>query len=240
MATPQLQMHCSTEVCDGVRFFAATDEPWLDSTEPNDKYVTYVCRNCRMTWETFSLSAAYSNETKKWTVEKYGELPPFGPPTPTRAMTLIGGERDLYLMGRRCENQGMGIGAFVYYRRVIESQKNRILDELTRVVSRISPGDAVLADIEAAKKEGQFTKAIQTIKHALPQSLFINGHNPLTLLHSALSEGVHEHNDHECLELASSVRTVLFEFAERLGQALKEEAELNAAINRLANKKKGS
>lgn len=241
MATPQLQMHCNSEACDGIRFFAATDdEPWLSSTEHNDKYVTYVCRNCRKTWKTFSLSAVYQAETKKWEVEKYGEMPPFGPPTPARAMTLIGGERDLYIMGRRCENQGMGIGAFVYYRRVIESQKNRILDELTRVVSKISPGDAVLGDIEDAKKEGRFTKAVEAIKHALPQSLFINGYNPLTLLHSALSEGVHEHNDHECLELASSIRTVLIEFADRLGQALKEEAELNAAINRLANKKKGS
>ena len=52
-------------------------------------------------------------------------------------------------------------------------------------------------------------------------------------------QGVHAHSDSECLELASSVRTVLFEFAERLGQALKEEAELNNAVNKLANKKKG-
>ena len=47
----------------------------------------------------------------------------------------------------------MGIGAFVYYRRVIESQKNRIFDELIRVINKISPQDEVLADLEAAKKE---------------------------------------------------------------------------------------
>ena len=171
---------------------------------------------------------------------KYGEDPSFGPPTPARAFNLIGGERELFILGRRNENQGMGIGAFVYYRRVIESQKNRIFDELIRVIGKISPGDAVLEELESAKNETQFTKAVESIKHALPQSLSINGYNPLTLLHSALSEGVHIHTDSECLELASSVRTVLFEFAERLGQALKEEAELNAAVDRLANKKKSS
>ena len=143
-------------------------------------------------------------------------------------------------MGRRSEIQGMGIGSFVYYRRVLESQKNRIFDELIRVIDKISPGDAILKELETAKNETQFTKAIESIKHALPQSLYINGYNPLTLLHSALSEGVHTHSDEKCLELASSVRNVLFEFAERLGEALKEDAELKLAVNRLAKKEKSS
>ena len=34
-------------------------------------------------------------------------------------------------------------------------------------------------------------------------------------------------NDDECLELASSVRNVLFEFAERLGQALKRRSKIS-------------
>lgn len=243
VATPKLHLHCTTEECQGIRFFvvtATTNEAWLYSDKYNNNYLTYVCRNCIKSSKTFSLGSEYDKESGKWKVYKYGELPQFGPPTPPRAFNLIGGERELFLLGRRNENQGMGIGAFVYYRRVIESQKNRIFDELIRVIGKISPGDAVLGELEAAKKETQFTKAVESIKHALPQSLYINGYNPLTLLHSALSEGVHTHTDDECLELASSVRTMLFEFAERLGQALKEEAELNAAVNKLANKKKGS
>lgn len=240
IANPQLQLYCTTSECLGIRFFEATDNVWLSNEKHNDKYVTYVCRNCNLFIKTFALSAVYVSESRKWRVFKYGEEPAFGPPIPPRAIKLIGGERDLFLFGRRCENQGMGIGAFVYYRRVIESQKNRIFDELIKVIGKINPGDEVLRELEVAKQEPQFTKAIEKIKHALPQSLFLNGYNPLTLLHSALSEGVHEHNDAECLELANSVRSVLFEFADRLGQALKEEAELNAAINKLANPKKGS
>jgi hypothetical protein len=240
IARPQLQLHCTSEECQGIRFFGATDEASLSSDTYNNKYLTYVCRNCNKTTKTFSLGAFFQEELTKWNVFKYGEEPSFGPPTPARAIKLIGGEKQLFLLGRRCENQGMGIGAFVYYRRVIESQKNRIFDELIRVIGKISPGDAVLKEIEAAKNETQFTKAVETVKHALPQSLHINGYNPLTLLHSALSEGVHEHNDSECLELASSVRTVLFEFADRLGQALKEEAELNTAVSKLANRKNRS
>ena len=45
------------------------------------------------------------------------------------------------------------------------------------------------------------------------------------MLHGALSLGVHDLSDEECLELAISVRTVLIELAEKLGQAMKDALE---------------
>ncbi|MEW8030373.1 MAG: hypothetical protein AB2806_21885 [Candidatus Thiodiazotropha sp.] len=233
---PEINLYCLNETCQGIRYFGSREQVWVSRSEHNDKYLTYVCQNCRRSFKTFSIWA-FKDNSGKWQVAKYGENPPFGPPTPSRTFKLIGGERKLFLLGRKNEIQGMGIGAFVYYRRVIENQKNRIFDELIRVINKISPGDDVINDLEMAKNETQFTKAVDSIKHSLPQSLFINGYNPLTLLHAALSEGVHEHSDDECLELAGSVRAVLFEFAERLGLALKDEAELNAAVTKLAKKK---
>jgi hypothetical protein len=238
IAAPRLELYCQSEACNGTRFFEP-EQVTISGDEPLLRFLAYKCKNCNASSKTYSLRGSYDKDAKKWAVEKFGEIPSFGPPTPSRALTLIRGERELYVLGRRCENQGMGIGAFVYYRRVIESQKGRILDELARVIKAISPQDPILADIQEAKKQNQFTTAVEAIKHALPQSLFINGYNPLTLLHSALSEGVHEHNDAECLELASSVRTILIEFAERLGETLKDEAELKAAVGRLAQKKSG-
>jgi hypothetical protein len=71
------------------------------------------------------------------------------------------------------------------------------------------------------------------VKTGIPQVLLINGQNPLTLLHSALSQGIHAETDEECLELATSIRVVLSELADRLGSALKDHAELNAAVSRL-------
>lgn len=53
----------------------------------------------------------------------------------------------------------------------------------------------------------------------IPQTLLINGHNQLTLLHSALSEGLHDQTDEKCLELATSIRVVLTDLADRLGCA---------------------
>lgn len=233
--TPEIELHCTQ--CNGDRFFAPTEQgDFIGSRKSTDTFLNYVCRNCRKCPKTFSLGAVYDDESKVWKVFKYGEDPAFGPPTPSRAIALIGPDRDQFLKGRRCENQGLGVGAFVYYRRVVENQKNRIFDEVIRVSRHLGADAALITELETAKNENQFTKAVETIKHALPQSLLVNGHNPLLLLHSALSAGVHELSDDQCLELAASARILLIEFAERMSQAMKDEAELNGAITRLAKR----
>ncbi|MBI5388586.1 MAG: hypothetical protein HZA90_28320 [Verrucomicrobia bacterium] len=146
---------------------------------------------------------------------------------------LIGPDRETFLKGRRCENQGLGIGAFVYYRRVVENQKNRIIEEILKVAEKLDVSPNIITALKAAKNETQFSKALASVKDAMPQALLINGHNPLTLLHSALSDGLHDQTDEHCLEIASSVRVVLGELSERLAQALKDEAELNNALSKL-------
>lgn len=233
--TPEITLHC--DKCGGDRFFEPTGEgEFVGHRAATDTFLNYICRNCRKSSKNFALGAIYDKEAKGWKVFKYGEDPSFGPPTPSRAITLIGPDRDQFLKGRRCENQGLGVGAFVYYRRVVESQKNRIFDEIIRVSRHLNADEALLAELEEAKKETQFTKAVQAIKHGLPQSLLVNGHNPLLLLHSALSAGVHDLSDDQCLELAASARVVLIEFAERMAQAMKDEAELTSAIHRLTQR----
>jgi hypothetical protein len=85
--------------------------------------------------------------------------------------------------------------------------------------------------LTTAKAETQFLKSVTFVRDAIPPSLLIDGHhNPLTLLHAALSTGLHEQTDERCLELAQGVRIVLSELAERLGQALKDKAELKDAV----------
>ncbi|HEY5741613.1 MAG TPA: hypothetical protein VIS99_03650 [Terrimicrobiaceae bacterium] len=77
---------------------------------------------------------------------------------------------------------------------------------------------------------------MEIAREAIPESLKINGHSPIALLHSALSEGVHERSDEECLALASSVRVVLNELSDRIAQALKDEAELKQALATIMNR----
>jgi hypothetical protein len=132
----------------------------------------------------------------------------------------------------------LGIGASVYYRRVVENQKNRILEEVVRVSERIGADPKLTELLRSAIVEIQFKKAMEMAKGGIPETLLINGQNPLMLLHAALSEGVHELSDEECLDLATSIRVVLTELSERLAAALKDEAELTKALGKLMNRKK--
>ncbi len=132
----------------------------------------------------------------------------------------------------------MGIGAFAYYRRVVENQKTRIIGEIAKVASKLGAKSDVLREFEAAAKETRFSAAIEQIRHGIPDVLLIDGqHNPLTLLHGALSEGLHANTDAECLEIAQAIRVVLTELADRISQALKKEVELTTAVSRLLNRK---
>ena len=195
--SPEIQLHCPSDSCNGVRFFRRSSKsmPDLGDDGYNYFYVSYTCSNCRDYEKTFSLAAQRDDSKTSGVCYKFGELPEFGPPTPSRLIKLIGPDRELFLKGRRCENQGLGVGAFVYYRRVIEGQKNRILDEIIKVSQKLGAPVEQVTQLETAKKETQFSRALASVKDALPQSLLINGHNPLSLLHSALSDGLHARSD---------------------------------------------
>jgi hypothetical protein len=233
---PDIQLHCPNGACNGARFFRCTNDHYslqLSRTGWQYFYMYYRCSNCRKATKIFSLAVEKSIGGNSGHCYKVGEYPLYGPPTPPRLITLIGPDREIFLKGRRCENQGLGIGAFVYYRRVVENQKNRILDQIIKISHKLNIGAEKISTLEAAKAETQFSKALDSVKDAIPQTLLINGQNPLSLLHSALSGGLHDRSDEECLEIASSVRVVLAELSDRLAQALKDEAELNHAISKL-------
>jgi hypothetical protein len=230
---PLIELHCATESCNGIRFFESSDIYHLERGKAAQHFVTYVCRNCKRQFKTYALRSLLNDERANGEMFKFGEIPAFGPPTPARVISILGSEREYYLKGRRAENQGLGIAAFAYYRRVVENQKNKIIDEIIRVAVKIGAPADVIEDLNAARNEAQFSRAVGAIKHGVPQALLVNGHNPLALLHSALSEGLHAQTDERCLELATAIRIVLTDLADRLGSALKEEVELNAAVSRL-------
>lgn len=163
------------------------------------------------------------------------EWPDFSFRTPAKVTSVIGPDRDLFLKGRKAESVGLGIGAFAYYRRIVEDQKNRLFDEIIRVARRLNAPAQMVSRLEAARGETQFSKAVDMVKDAMPESLLIKGQNPLKLLHNALSRDLHGASDELCLQVAHDIRVVLFALVERLPEALKDEDELNEALGRLLN-----
>jgi hypothetical protein len=201
VSVPDLQLQCEGD-CQHLSFFRGTEKRTErvfagigDNLEPKkrtpcDTVLWYSCEKCG--------KAVKSYVVRFWSiddVQKIAEWPPFAPRTPSKVMSLVGPDRDLFLKGRRAEIDGLGVGAFAYYRRIIENQKNRLLDEIIRVARHLGTPAGTISELEGAKVETQFSKAVENVKTAIPEVLYIKGHNPLTLLHSALSEGLHEASD---------------------------------------------
>ncbi|HEX8274187.1 MAG TPA: hypothetical protein VF615_16225 [Longimicrobiaceae bacterium] len=241
LTTPDLRLHCPSDVCNGdVRLFALAKEIQSSLGRAlTSIFMEYRCRNCGKAHKRYAVMVAVTAESYvEGIAYKYGEFPAFGPPVPTRVLSLIGPDRDIFLKGRRAENQGLGVGAFAYYRRVVENQKARLFDQIIKVAKQLDASAEDIAHLERAKNETQFTKAVEDARDAIPDVLKVRGHNPLILLYGPLSEGLHALSDDECLEIAKDVRLILYELAERIAQALKDEHEVSQAVSRLLARRK--
>jgi hypothetical protein len=231
---PRLHLHCTSEECRGLRYFRyVKGDRHLDRDGEAKSYFEYVCSNCRKNRKLYSLLSHGQDGVEEGTCFKFGEFPAFGPPTPPRLLKMLDHDRDLFMKGRRCESQSLGIGAFVYYRRVVENQRASIIAEIIRVAKLINAPQETIELLKVAEAETQFSNSIKMVKDAIPESLKIRGHNPLTILHDSLSSGLHAKSDAECLQVAQAIRVILNELAERLTIALQDEAEISKALGQL-------
>ena len=238
---PSTQLYCDSDECGGERKHDTADEGvslgYFGKKNVTLEFARFSCRHCLRANKTFALKITRAESTVTCFATKIGESPPFGPPTPAKVQRLFGEDRTLYLKGRNAESQGMGIGAFAYYRRVVENHKNALIDEIIRVSKHLEAPAAMIATLEKAKGEISFEKSVEMIKGGVPPALLLRGgHNPLSLLHGALSAGLHNDDDAECLMLAGDIRAVLVDFAERTQAAMNESTELSAAVSRLLAK----
>jgi hypothetical protein len=236
--SPTIEVYCDHNKCSKLSYFdSKSSRPIASGEKYGSIFLDYFCRHCGQTFKTYALfvrafpnlkAGAYICEAMK-----IGEWPAFGPHVPTKMFSLLGEDQDTFHKGRRAESQGMGVGAFAYYRRVVENQKNRLIDEIIKVGKKLGADQETIARLEAARAETQFHKAVGIIKDGIPDVLRIEGHNPLILLHTALSDGLHDKSDEECLARATSIRVVMAELAERITQALSARDEFTSAVSKL-------
>jgi hypothetical protein len=229
---PRLKLHCPDSFCNGIRFFDAYQTKRVSLTEKWSRvFLHYSCSNCRSRSKIFAIMARWNEAADEGEAVKLGEWPPFGPQVSLGILSILGKNKDLFLMGRRAEIQGLGIGALAYYRRVVESQKDSMIDEIIRVWRRTNSPEAQIEKLKSARTEKQFKKAVELISDAIPQALLINGYNPLALLEQAITKGEDIQNDNEALQLATAIRIILTELAERLVRVLEDQTNLDTAVN---------
>jgi hypothetical protein len=142
-------------------------------------------------------------------VMKVGQAPPWDI-TPDKALEkMLGTRSDYYRKALICESQSYGIGAFAYYRRIVEEIIDNLLAEITDLVENDEQKETYQLALEQTKKTKIAQDKIALVKELLPDSLSPGGMNPLSVLHEVLSEGLHGQTDNRCMELSSDVRGAL-------------------------------
>ena len=230
---PTLRLHCAK--CKGIRNFSGRwthHDTFRQSTVVHD-FLKYTCKDCEETSKTFCVISQPIDENGNGSAVKIGEFPELHLELPRSVEKLLGDDYDLFIRGLTCEKRGLGIGAFTYYRRVVEAQKNHLIAEILRVAEKLGAPSDVTDKLKAAQKEQRFARAVDAVKGAIPESLLVDSHNPLKLLHDALSVCVHAESDEQCLRIAHSIRLVLADLCERLKLALGEQDELRTAVSGL-------
>lgn len=239
-----INVYCPSEQCKRVcPFDSEFSNPYISTTTTQEIF-EYRCRTCRQTNKIFSLrfeSTFYVGNkdstsmkvTKYMKITKFGEYPAFGPHTPSKLLSILGKEQDIYLKGIRSESQSLGIGAFAYYRRLVQELKNEIIDLIIKAANMYNADEELIEQLKQAKKEDEFAKSMEHIKHEFPDALKIQNENPLSALNTALSTGIHNRSDEECLQLAQNIRTILFSFVERFTELSKNDTAVKTAFKEI-------
>jgi len=132
---------------------------------------------------------------------KVGQYPPWSIEPSKDLKDVLGEHESTYKKGTICESQGYGIGAFAYYRRIVE---NIIAQMLADIATLIDPDkrdtyEAALASVSASIVAAE---KINVVKDMLPANLRPGGINPLATLHDALSVGIHTLDDEDCMTIS--------------------------------------
>lgn len=161
----------------------------------------YRCSSCKNFYRYFFLKFDPNGKY----IMKIGQEPPWEISMDHNLEKMLGAHSDYYKKGLTCESQGYGIGAFSYYRRIVEEIIDNLLTDITDLIQE-EQQEQYIGALAEVKNTIVAQDKIRLVKDLLPTTLRPDGINPLSILHDILSEGLHAHDDETCLELAMDLR----------------------------------
>lgn len=233
---PRIKMLCPR--CESEQTFQQTNEyyetlPYLNyPTKGKVVRAVFRCSHCD-SYERYFFVAVDSE--LKWLM-KVGQHPSWEIQGDPNIEKLLGKHSGYYRKGLVCESQGYGIGAFGYYRRIVEE----VIDELLSEISGLISGEELMrfsSALEKARATIVTQEKIELVKDLLPGILRPDGMNPLSVLHSSLSEGLHAESDEVCLEQAAIVRQILVFLVNQVAASKAASRGFTESMRKLLEKK---
>jgi len=193
----------------------------------------YKCTSCNRFPRYFLLKFGSDQDY----VMKVGQEPPIDITLDPTLKKALGSLAEYYKKGRISESQSYGIGAFGYYRRIVESFIDKLLTEIKDIIPE-EDREPYLIALEKAKEKKVAADKISLVKDLLPPQLRPGGMNPLQILHDALSEGLHQESDERCTELAEQIREVLEFLAKQVAEIKTTSAKFTKGMRKLLDRHK--
>ncbi len=88
--------------------------------------LTYICAACEKFNRIFSLRIG---ENRKY-IQKVGQYPPWDISIKKKLQKILGEYLDYYKKGLICESRSSGIGANIYYRRIVDEIIGELLEDI--------------------------------------------------------------------------------------------------------------
>jgi hypothetical protein len=200
------------------------------------KHYSGVCQQCKKYAVHFLISGSTSrdkNGNKKFYIRKVGQNP--APViTPTRDVSNFLNEDDKDFYGKALKNlkYGHGIGAYAYFRRIIENEIHRIVKRISAI--NLPDSNKIIEALEQYKEKHQMSRLIEEITPYLPKSLKDDqSNNILKLLYDQSSTALHELSEEDCLEKAGYIDTLFSYLVKKLNEEQYEIDEIKKAIKGL-------
>lgn len=236
----KIPVNMKCQVCDGTnQTFNMTNEYWQDGyNESNGRAenrvfdLRFLCQSCQEFERHFFVFV--NQECTE--IYKVGQYPEWEIKMDKNLEKTLDKHSKTFRKGLVCESQGYGIGAFSYYRRITEEIIDELLESITDLIEEQNKSEYLEA-LEKTKKTRVTQEKIELIKDLLPSILKPNGMNPLGVLHSELSEGLHAESDEACLENANHIKSILTFLINQIIKSRESAKEFTESMMSLLNKK---
>ncbi len=237
LAKPSIRMHCPTCTSNQtfVMFNAYSSYRNGEPTYGKTYLIEYKCAGCSDFIRLFLIKVSEKLDY----IYKAGQYPAWDISIDKNLEKILDKHAELFKNGLVCESQNYGIGAYAYYRRIVEL----IIDELLKSIYDIVEEKEKAKYEEALKKVAatrNTQEKINLVKDLLPSILRPAGMNPLAVLYENLSEGLHEKSDNECMEIAEKIKSVLVFMVDQVIRTQVSAKEFTESMRTMLDKKSKS
>ncbi len=192
----------------------------------------YTCHLCR------SRSIHYLLWRTEDNVMKVGQSPAQTASIPPSIEKRLGCSAIFYKRALTSRNEGFGLAAVAYFRRVVEDKTNELVDVVADSAEAMGMSEADVTKIRAAKDEKIYEDKFKIAAQSMPSAMKPDGANPLQALCDLLSVGVRTQTERQCLQIADDVHEIFDYLFDRLRTKIEDRNSFVAKVKKIVGKRR--